>query len=268
MVKKIKLIIRVVAGLLLLLKSTFLFAQVTIVQDKANNGQLKRMVFNQWDDWQPTPNTNWIGFPKNPIGWFYWRVLHHDYWNGEDKRPWKTGGQFQQNYLSLLAQQELDKKMVDTTNEMMKTNVATALSMSGGVADIPYELYFKNKFDDLYKEVMAYFQGLQENFPTAFNEMINSPNGKKYIEFLDVEKDRIDAIHGLFVDRGSRMVSYFKILGELQPRCEEIKAYVRSYIVLAQLPPPAKIHESKSDFMPDKTDAEIVRELLKNWKTN
>ena len=244
------------------------FAQITIVQDKANNGQLKRMVFNQWDDWQPDPSTNWLGIPKNPIGWAYWRVLHHDYWNGEDKRPWKTGGQFQQNYLSLLAQKNLDQKMVDTTNAMMETNLATALSMNGGVADIPYQLYFKSKFDDLYQDVMTYFQALQTKYPASFNQMMNSQNGKKYVEFLDVEKDRIETIHELFVDRGSRMVSYFKILSKLQPACEEIKNYVHSYMLLAALPPPEKIQQPKRSTITDSTDAKIVRELLNNWKTN
>ena len=63
-------------GINFLLFTYFLKAQtVTPVQDKANNGQLKRMVFNQWNDWQPTPNTNWLGIPKDPIGWAYWRVL-------------------------------------------------------------------------------------------------------------------------------------------------------------------------------------------------
>ena len=244
------------------------FAQITIVQDKANNGQLKRMVFNQWDDWQPTPSTNWLGLPKNPIGWTYWRVLHHAYWKGEDQRPWKTGGQFQQNYLSLLAQKGLDQKMVDTTDAMMKTNLATALSMSGGVADIPYQLYFKSKFDDLYQGVMDYFKALQTKYPASFNEMMNSQKGKKFVEFLDVENDRIETIHGLFVDRGSRMVSYFKILSKLQPACEVIKNYVHSYMLLAALPPPEKIQQPKSPIITDSTDAKIVKSLLNNWKTN
>ncbi|HET7117535.1 MAG TPA: hypothetical protein VFI29_13645 [Hanamia sp.] len=252
-----------------LLLPNFLLAQtVTPVQDKANNGQLKRMVFNQWDDWQPTPNTNWLGLPKNPIGWFYWRVLHHAYWNGKDKRPWKTGGQFQQNYLSLLVQKNFDRKMVDTTNKMMETNLATALSMTGGIADLPYQLYFENKFAGLYQDVTNYYEALQTKYPASFNLMMNSSNGKRYIEFLDVEKNRIETIHELFVDRGSRMVSYFKILGELQPACEEIKNYIRSYMLLAALPAPQKIQQPSKPKISDSTDTEIVRDLLKNWKSN
>ena len=252
-----------------LLLPYFLLAQtVTTVQDKANNGQLKRMVFNQWNDWQPTPNTNWLGLPKNLVGWAYWRVLHHDYWKGEDKRSWKTGGQFQQNYLSLLAQKDLDRKMVDTTNAMMATNLATALSMSGGIADLPYQLYFENKFADIFQDVAKYYEALQTKYPASFNQMMNSANGKRYIEFLDVEKNRIETIHGLFVDRGSRMVSYFKILNTLQPACEEIKNYIRSYMLLAELPPPQKIQQPAKPAISDSTDTQIVKELLKNWKSN
>jgi hypothetical protein len=264
--RKMKFFLIIITVLLL---PYFLLAQtVTPVQDKANNGQLKRMVYSQWNDWQPTPNTNWLGIPKDPIGWAYWRVLHHDYWKGEDKRPWKTGGQFQQNYLSLLAQKDLDGKMVDTTNAMMETNLATALSMSGGVADLPYQLYFEKKFADLYDEITAYYQALQTKYPASFNQMINSANGKRYLEFLDVEKNRIETIHQLFVDRGSRMVSYFKILNVLQPACEEIKSYIRSYMLLAELPAPQKIEQPKKPVISDSPDAQIVRELLNNWKSN
>jgi hypothetical protein len=264
--RKMKFFLIIITVLLL---PYFLLAQtVTPVQDKANNGQLKRMVFNQWDDWQPTPNTNWLGIPKDPIGWAYWRVLHHDYWKGEDKRPWKTGGQFQQNYLSLLVQKDLDGKMVDTTNAMMKTNLATALSMSGGIADLPYQLYFENKFAGLYQDLTNYYQALQTKYPASFNQMMDSPNGKKYLEFLDVEKNRIETIHQLFVDRGSRMVSYFKILNTLQPACEEIKSYIRSYMLLAELPAPQKIEQPKKRVISDSSDAKIVRELLNNWKSN
>lgn len=252
----------------LLLPYLLIGQTVTPVQDKANNGQLKRMVFNQWNDWQPTPNTNWLGIPKDPIGWAYWRVLHHAYWKGEDKRPWKTGGQFQQNYLSLLTQKELDGKIVDATNKMMETNLATALSMNGGIADLPYQLYFENKFADLFQEVTNYYEALQTKYPASFNQMMNSTNGKRYLEFLDVEKNRIETIHALFVDRGSRMVSYFKILNALQPACEEIKNYIRSYMLLAELPPPQKIQQPVKPVISDSTDAQIVRELLKNWKSN
>ena len=252
----------------LLLPYLLIGQTVTPVQDKANNGQLKRMVFNQWNDWQPTPNTNWLGIPKDPIGWAYWRVLHHAYWKGEDKRPWKTGGQFQQNYLSLLAQKNSDGKMVDTTNAMMETNLATALSMRGGIADLPYQLYFENKFADLYQDVTNYYEALQTKYPASYNQMMNSANGKKYIEFLDVEKNRIETIHGLFVDRGSRMLSYFKILNTLQPACEEIKNYIRSYMLLAKLPPPQKIQQPAKPAISDSTDEQIVRDLLKNWKSN
>ena len=263
---KLRLYIPVI---IFLCATNMLFGQtVTPVQDKANNGQLKRMVFKQWDDWQPTPATNWLGIPKDPVGWAYWRVLHKKYWKGADHRPWKNGGQFEQNYLSLLAQKDLDKKIMDTTNAMMETNLSTALSMSGGAADVPYQLYFKKKFDDLYDDVMKYFQALRSKYPASFNEMLNSPNGKKQVEFLDVEKDRIETIHGMFVDRGSRMVSYFKILSELQSAFEVIKNYVHSYMLLAALPPTAKVNQPKKPTATDSNDSEIVRELLNNWKTN
>ena len=66
---------RILITLMLLLPAT-LFAQATVVEDRANVGQLKRMVYEQWDDWQPSPETNWLGFPVNLAGFIYWRILH------------------------------------------------------------------------------------------------------------------------------------------------------------------------------------------------
>lgn len=241
----------------------------TVVQDKANNGQFKRMVGTQWDDWQPTPETNWLGLPKNPVGWFYWRILHHDYWDGEDRRPWRVDGPFSENYLSLVAQEELDQQIEDTTKAMMEITLATDLSMSGGIADLPYQLYFKTKFDGLFEEVSNYLNSLSYCYPAAFNEMMGSPNGKKYMEYLEITRERIETINQLYVDRGARMVSYFKILDDLQPMCVRIKAYVKSYAALAKIPSPEKINMNERRPLDlEKTDEEIVRELLKNWQPN
>ncbi|AYD49035.1 hypothetical protein [Arachidicoccus soli] len=240
----------------------------TVVQDKANNGQLKRMVYSQWNDWQPTPDLHWYGLPKNMAGWTYWRVLHHNYWSGTDRRPYKTGGVFQQNYISELAQQSVDKKLNDTVNAMMQIYLSTDMNMTGGALDLPYEAYFGNKFAGIFKEIDHYKDALSKLSLSMYNQMLGSPAGKNYFQTLDILKERINTVHNLYVDKGDRMIDYFKILDDLQPLCEKVKAFISAYIHVAQLPAPEKVEHYPASGLDFKSDEAIMRALLKNWQSN
>src|SRR4051794_1081454 len=116
--------------LILFIFSSYTGIGQTPVKDNANNGQAKRMVSQQWDDWQPTPETGWFGIPKNLEGWFYWRVLHNGYYKGEDSRPYRPDGPFTQNYASLMLQEKDDAHIRDSVQKVMETNLATYVNMS------------------------------------------------------------------------------------------------------------------------------------------
>ena len=60
------------------------------------------------------------------------------------------GGKFEQNYASLTLHEEDDHKIMDTANKTMENlHVAAYISMAGGTLDIPYTIYFKNKFNSI-----------------------------------------------------------------------------------------------------------------------
>src|SRR3978361_1220665 len=104
------------------------------------------MVYEQWDDWQPDPNTNWLGLPKNLEGWIWWNLVYPGYYKGEDQRPYRSDGPFVQNQVSLYLQKQDDLQIVDTSDAVKATNLATYANMSGGDLDVAYDLYFKGKF--------------------------------------------------------------------------------------------------------------------------
>jgi hypothetical protein len=232
--------------------------------DNGVNGQLKRMVYIQWNDWQPTPDLHWYGLPKNYYGWFYWRILNNGYWSGEDRRPMRTGGPFEQNYASLILQEQDDKKISDTANAMMQQASGTYLNMQGGVADIPYSVYFQSKFDALFQDAADAFTQIQNKMPTVFNELMNATSTQNYLEYIDIAKSRIEAIHQSFVDKGARMEGYLNILKDLQPKVDELKAYLNQYVKIASFPTPAKVNAAASWWVAT-SDAELVKQILKTY---
>lgn len=189
----------------------------TAVTDKANDGQLKRMIAIQWDDWQPDPGTHsfwFVEIPNNLEGYIYWRWLHPDYYFGEDRRPYRTSGPFSENYASLILQSQNDKAIADTSNAVMQTNMATYINMSGGDLDVTYSMYFQDQFDKLNKDLTNFLGSISNTDPGAYDYIFSSQQFQDYVEYAEQINDRISAIHNAFVDKGDRINAYLEIIKE------------------------------------------------------
>lgn len=237
----------------------------TPVKDNANNGQAKRMTSQQWDDWQPTPETGWFGIPKNLEGWFYWRVLHKSYYNGEDSRPYRPDGPFMENYASLSMQEKDDAHINDSIQKVMETNLATFVSMSGGTADVAWSMYFGNQFDKLTSEVVNRLQSISNKYPVAASKMSNNTRYREYLEYLEIQKDKLQTIHNSLVDRGERIVAYLEIQKQIQQRNTIIHRMISNYIQLTKLPTPEKIEVIRTKKPIPTNDSEIVKKILTNF---
>lgn len=238
----------------------------TPVKDNANNGQAKRMVSQQWDDWQPTPETGWLGIPKNLEGWFYWRVLHKSYYKGEDSRPYRPDGPFIQNYASLTLQEKDDAHIMDSAQKVMETNLATYLNMSGGAADVAWSMYFGKQFDELTSEIPTRLLSISNKYPVAASKMANNSHYQEYLEYLEIQKDKLQTIHNSFVDRGERIVAYLEIQKQLQQRNKVMHRMISNYIQLTKLPTAEKIEETRKKKPVTTNDSEIVKKILTNFK--
>lgn len=236
------------------------------VRDDANNSQLQKMVYEEWNNWQPTPKTNWLGLPKNALGWFYWRVLHAGYYKGEDQRPYRLGGPFMQNYAALSLQKGDDDSITAMTKSMMDTHTSTFLNMSGGSADMAYNLFFKHQYEKIYDSVASALNILKKDFPKAYAQVQNSPKFKDFMEYLEITRDRITTIHSSFVDKGKRMEAYLSILKELEFKAEVINAYFRQHAMLSTLPEQKEIEAATKSTPVYNSDKEIVKDILKKFR--
>lgn len=238
----------------------------TTVQDKANKGQYQRMVYTRWDYWRPDPSTDFLGLPKDPEGWFYWRVLHHDYWAGEDQRPYKIGGQFDQNYSSLTTQEMDDEHIADSMEAVFNTNLVNYTNMQGGELDVPYQMYFKGVFDKLTTAITNQLPIMAEQTPAAFNDLTNNKYFQQYLNFLDEVKDRIEVMHSVLADRGERIVGYLEIKKELEKKNAVMNAMINSYInTAAKLPTTANVQKINREKLIFNNDKEIVNHILSTF---
>lgn len=234
------------------------------VVDKPNNGQLKRMVMAQWNDWQPNPGT-FLGVPKNLMGFTFWQLLHRSYYKGSDLRPWKPTGPFVQNYASLLLQYEEDKKIRDLTKSIYETDLSTMVNMSGGELDLPYSLFFREKFNSLFKALDKDLGYIARNNPTLFNQLRQQEGFQSLMEWFDEAKDRAQVIHASFVDKGKRMEAYLDLLNEIRSKSSIFASYLQLHYALGKLP---SLQDIEQSTLPDnsKTDKQIVTDILKTWR--
>ena len=244
-----------------------LFAQVTVVEDRANTGQLKRMVYQDWDDWQPSPETNWLGFPVNLAGFIYWRILHNAYYTGEDLRPWRNGGPFMQQYGSLALQEQHDQQIEDSMEAVLHTQMSTHVQMSGGELDIAYRIFFGPKFRALFDQMdtdIASFAGL---YPDVFSTISATQRFRDFLETLDITQDDIDQVHAAYMDKGKRIEAYLGILHQLEKRRFWLNKYLGQYALLSRFPTHDQAERTRKHIQQSYSpnDARIVREILEKF---
>lgn len=201
------------------------------VKDPGLNGQLKRMVDQQWNDWQPDPTWKFFGtIPRDPTGALMWGVLNRSYWKGEDKRSYKPGGEFQQNLSALLLEREASKRVSDSVAAVKNQELATLANMAGGAADQPYQLYFKQKFSALSEEFTGSYNSVLKYSPMAFQKMKQSAVYKNYQEKYDILLNRIEIIHTGLLEKGARTEAYFNILRQFHSLVDLSAEYCSLFI--------------------------------------
>jgi len=257
---------RILITLIMFLPTT-IFAQATVVQDRANVGQLKRMVYEQWDDWQPSPETNWLGFPVNLEGFIYWRILHNAYYTGEDLRPWRIDGPAMQEMGSLVMQEQDDQKIADSMEAVLRTNISTHVQMSGADLDIAYRIFFGPRFNrlfDLIETDITTFSGL---YPAEFQKISAAKSFQDFREMLDIAHDDISQVHASYMDKGKRIEAYLEILHQLEKRQLWLNKYLGQYALLSRFPTHEQAERTRKQlekaYPPN--DARIVRQILEKF---
>ena len=240
---------------------------VKVVRDDANLGQYKRMVYEQWDYWSPDPGTNWLGLPKDPYGWFFWKVLHASYYNGEDKRPYKAGGPFGQNLALVNVQVRDDNRIADSLKKVADGELKTYTSMLGGAGDLSYEVYFKDVFEENRMYILNRANQYRAKFPVAVAKFLDNGFVKDYFIYLEQTLDRINIVHGTLMDRGERLLKYMQIEKELEIQKDKMESLLLEYVHATHRKPRQDELRSLRTSVPKfDSDKKIVEHILKTHK--
>jgi len=241
--------------------------QVQIVTDRPNTGQLRRMVFERWDDWQPDPGTNWLGLPRDWEGFLYWRILHGPYYRGEDRRPFAPGGPFPAEYAGLLLQEQADRSLRDSTGAVARDALSTHGQRSGGEADMPWRLYFGARFQSLEAEMDRCLQALALRHPDRWAGWLDSRAYRSLSESRDVLSDQIRQTHEAYLDAGRRMEAYLPLLTEWERLRDRYLAWAAQQALVARLPAPPRPDSLRRQLHSARppNDKAIVQDILRRF---
>ncbi|MBD1385863.1 hypothetical protein IDJ75_11280 [Mucilaginibacter rigui] len=186
------------------------FAQ-SVVQDKSIRYQQERMVFKQWDQKKFTPTSGFLGL--NPWYWLTWGFFYPNY-HKTDIRPLSANGSQTQRLAMVAAMNGTDNNyrlQSDTVRNTVLSEIAGRSGLVAG-ADPLWMLYYSNEFKPVLQNSMSsILSGLS---PHVSGRVVSEGLYSWYKAELDRLKERIEGAHSTDMERGSRIMAYYRLLAE------------------------------------------------------
>lgn len=232
--------------------------------DKHISNQQERMVFKQWDSRKFTPTKGFLGL--NYEYWLTWG-LHPNY-PKTDRRPLSAGGPQTLRIAMMLAMRQ------STTNYKLHSDTISAISLAEMVNYSPlistidplWNMYYKSEFGPLANEnhVTNPLNGLNEELK---RNLIEKGVLKWYMEEYEILKYRLHTTHNTTLDRGSRIISYHRILEEYRSLQSNWQAKIQNmvnYIALLKKThvTAGAIHIKHPHIPKGQTDIQIAQKIL------
>ena len=232
------------------------------INDKHIVNQQERMVFKQWDKNKFTPKKGFLGL--NPQYWLTWG-LHPNY-PKVDHRPLSASGPQTLRMGMLLAMKESTQRYKLHSDTLRSTSLTEIYNYAPQVnsADPLWNLYYKNELSPLLEERIDHLK----DFPYELKiNLIAKGVLDWYIQEFESLRQRLSIAQQSYLDRGSRMLSYHRILQDYQLLNTNWNAkvqYQAKYLALAR-----KIHVSPNalslhipSIPPGQTDIQIANKIL------
>ncbi len=194
----------------LLAWSVSCYAQVPI-NDEAFRYQEQRMVFQQWDQNKFKPGKGFLGL--NPYYWLVWGWPYPNY-HKTDLRPLSATGPQTQRLALVVAMNSTDGKYKLESDTVKNTALSQIASQSGLIsgADPLWILYYSDEFKPLLNNSMiSILAGLS---PQVSAKLVSEGTYNWYKNELDRLKERVSGAHSADMDRGSRIMAYYRLLKE------------------------------------------------------
>jgi len=181
------------------------------VNDEAVRYQEQRMVYLQWDQdkFKPTP-----GFlDLNPYYWLTWGLFDPNY-HKTDLRPLSATGPQTQRIALVATMNNTDNRYKQTSDTVRNTALTSIAEQSGLLSDADplWLLYYNSELSPVlnYSDA-AILAPLPSNVRTA---VVSEGLLTWYENELAMLKERINAARSSDMDRGSRIMAYYRYMKE------------------------------------------------------
>ena len=201
--------------MLLLLFLPYVMILHASAQSKTNDESLRyqqqRMVYQQWDQNKFTPKKGFLSL--NPYYWLTWGFFYPNY-HKTDLRPLSATGPQTQRLALAGTMSNIDGKYKLQSDTVRNTALSEIANHSGAIsaADPLWLLYYRKQF----KPLLNYdYAAVIADVPTGLlQQLISDGLINWYNDALLRLKERVEAAHTADMDRGSRIMAYFRLLRE------------------------------------------------------
>jgi len=237
----------------------------TTVKDNAVINQSQRMVFQQWDQNKFYPKPGFLSL--NPYYWLVWGLFDPNY-HKNDLRPLSPAGQQTQRIALVSAMNGIDNKYKVQSDTVKNTALSQIASQSGLISDADplWLLYYKQQFKLLLNYDPVSLLGSLS--PQVSSKLVSEGTYGWYTGELDRLSERLNGARTTNMDRGSRIMAYYRMLNEYH----DLTAVWSTRTSAAQMTiDMAKQQQAlqKTSTIPDWTpnsDVQIARKVLQNAK--
>lgn len=192
--------------------SARLFAQ-EVIKDQAVENQSQRMVFQQWNQADFYPHSGFLD--TNPYYWLVWGLFDPNY-HKTDLRPLSATGPQTQRLALVSALNSTDHHYKLNSDTVRNTALSQIASQSGLLSDADplWLLYYNQQFQPLLNYSAVSILGPLP--PKVSGELLSDGMYNWYTNALAMLKERLNGARTTDMDRGSRIMAYYRMLKEYQ----------------------------------------------------
>jgi len=198
--------------LMLTLFSLRLSAQEAM-NDESVRYQQQRMVFQQWNQDDFTPKAGFLSL--NPYYWLVWGLFDPDY-HKTDLRPLSASGPQTQRLALVGTQSSVDNTYKINSDTVRNTALSQVASQSGLLSDVDplWVLYYNQQFQPVLNYSAATILGPLS--PSVSAKLVSEGLYSWYTGKLSSLQERLNGARTTDMDRGSRIMAYYRMLKELR----------------------------------------------------
>jgi len=182
-----------------------------IIEDQAVENQSQRMVFQQWNQNDFYPHKGFLD--TNPYYWLVWGLFNPNY-DKTDLRPLSLTGPQTQRLALVGVMNDIDNQYKLHSDTVRTTALSQIAENSGLISDADplWLLYYSGQFSPL----LNYNAGsiLGPLSPAVSTKLVSEGMYSWYTNELDRLKQRLNGARSTDMDRGSRIMAYYRMLNE------------------------------------------------------